>query len=53
MESIKFIDLIDLINKYLDYIDVIKDKHISLFSELSFVTNLDTNLYLEHVKKNK
>ena len=51
MESIKFIDLMDLINQYSDNFDIIKDKHLSLLSELSIVTELDTNLYLEHVKK--
>ena len=51
METIKIIDLNDLINKYLDKIDIIKDKHLSLLSELSVVLDLDTNLYLEYVKK--
>jgi glucosamine-phosphate N-acetyltransferase len=51
MDSIKFIDLMDLINKYSDNFDIIKDKHLSLLSELSIVTELDNNLYLEHVKK--
>jgi glucosamine-phosphate N-acetyltransferase len=51
MELIKIIDLNDLINKYLEKIDIIKDKHLSLLSELSVVSDLDTNLYLEHVKK--
>ena len=51
MDSIKFIDLMDLMNKYSDNFDIIKDKHLSLLSELSIVTELDTNLYLEHVKK--
>jgi glucosamine-phosphate N-acetyltransferase len=51
MESIKFIDLNELINKYFDNIDIIKDKHLSLLSELSLVSHLDTNLYLEYVKK--
>jgi len=51
MESIKFIDLMDLINQYSDNFDIIKDKHLSLLSELSVVSDLDTNLYLEHVKK--
>lgn len=37
MDSIKFIDLIDVINKYSDKIEIIRD--------------LDTNLYLDHVKK--
>ena len=50
MDSIKFIDLNDLINDYIDKIDIIKNKHLSLLSELSVVTDLDTNLYLEHVK---
>ena len=50
MDSIKFIDLNDLINDYIDKIDIIKNKHLSLLSELSMVTDLDTNLYLEHVK---
>ena len=50
MSSIKFIDLNDLINDYIDKIDIIKNKHLSLLSELSVVTDLDTNLYLEHVK---
>jgi len=51
MESIKFIDLMDLINQYSDNANIIKDKHLSLLSELSVVSDLDTNLYLEHVKK--
>ena len=51
MSSIKFIDLNELINNYSDNVDIIKDKHLSLLSELSIVTELDTNLYLEHVKK--
>ena len=51
MSSIKFINLMDLMNKYVDNFDIIKDKHLSLLSELSIVTELDTNLYLEHVKK--
>jgi glucosamine-phosphate N-acetyltransferase len=51
MESIKFIDLMDLINQYSDNFDIIKDKHLSLLSELSIVSDLDTNLYLEHVKR--
>ena len=50
MNSIKFIDLNDLINDYIDKIDIIKNKHLSLLSELSIVTDLDTNLYLEHIK---
>jgi glucosamine-phosphate N-acetyltransferase len=51
MNSIKFIDLNDLINDYIDKIDIIKNKHLSLLSELSIITELDTNLYLEQVKK--
>jgi glucosamine-phosphate N-acetyltransferase len=51
MNTIKFIDLNDLINKYSDNIDIIKDKHLSLLSELSIVSILDINLYLEYVKK--
>ena len=51
MESIKFIDLMDLINQYSDNANIIKDKHLSLLSELSIVTDLDTNLYLEHLEK--
>jgi len=51
MSSIKFIDLNELINNYSDNVDIIKDKHLTLLSELSVVSELDTNLYLEHVKK--
>ena len=51
MDSIKFINLNDLVNNYVDKIDIIKDKHLSLLSELSVVSDLDTKLYLEHVKK--
>jgi glucosamine-phosphate N-acetyltransferase len=51
MSVIKFIGLNDLINKYLENIHIIKDKHLSLLSELSIVTELDTHVYLEHVKK--
>ena len=51
MDSIKFINLMDLINDNIEHINIIKDKHLSLLSELSVVTELDTNLYLEHVKK--
>ena len=51
MESIKFIDLMDLINQYSDNFDIIKDKHLSLLSELSVVSELDTKLYLEHIKR--
>lgn len=51
MSSINFIDLNDLINDYIEKIDIIKDKHLSLLSELSVLSDLDTNLYLEHVKK--
>jgi glucosamine-phosphate N-acetyltransferase len=41
----------DLMNKYIDNFDIIKEKHLSLLSELSIVTELDNNLYLEHVEK--
>jgi len=51
MDSIKFIDLMDLMNKYIDNLDIIKEKHLSLLSELSIVTELDTNLYLENLEK--
>ena len=51
MSSIKFIDLNELINNYSDNVDIIKDKHISLLSELSVVSELDTKLYLEHLVK--
>jgi glucosamine-phosphate N-acetyltransferase len=51
MSSIKFIDLNELINNYSDNVDIIKDKHLTLLSELSVVSELDTNLYLEHIKK--
>jgi glucosamine-phosphate N-acetyltransferase len=51
MNSMNFIDLNDLINDYIDKIDIIKNKHLSLLSELSIITELDTNLYLEQVKK--
>ena len=51
MDSIKFINLMDLINDNIEHINIIKDKHLSLLSELSVVTELDTNLYLEYVKK--
>ena len=51
MSSIKFINLNELINNYSDNVDIIKDKHLSLLSELSIVSDLDTNLYLEHVKR--
>ncbi len=46
-----FIDLNDLINDYIDKINIIKNKHLSLLSELSIITELDTNLYLDQVKK--
>ena len=36
----------DLMNKYIDNFDIIKEKHLSLLSELSIVTELDNNLYL-------
>ena len=51
MSSIKFINLMDLMNKYVDNFDIIKDKHLSLLSELSVVTELDNNLYLENLEK--
>jgi len=51
MSSIKFIDLMDLINKYIDNFDIIKEKYLSLLSELSIVTELDTKMYLEHLEK--
>ena len=41
----------DLINKYSSKIDIIKDKHLNLLSELSITSHLDTPLYLENVKK--
>ena len=51
MDSIKFIDLMDLMNKYIDNFDIIKDKHLSLLSELSIVSELDTKMYLGHLEK--
>jgi hypothetical protein len=51
MNSMNFIDLNDLINDYIDKINIIKNKHLSLLSELSIITELDTNLYLDQVKK--
>jgi glucosamine-phosphate N-acetyltransferase len=51
MSVIKFIGLNDLINKYLENIHIIKDKHLSLLSELSIVTELDTHVYLDYIKK--
>jgi glucosamine-phosphate N-acetyltransferase len=41
----------DLINDNIEHINIIKDKHLNLLSELSVVSDLDANLYLEHVKK--
>ena len=51
MSSIKFINLMDLMNKYVDNFDIIKDKHLSLLSELSIVSELDTKMYLGHLEK--
>ena len=51
MTSIIFTNLLDLINKYIDIIDIIKDKHLGLLSELSIVSELDRDIYLEHIKK--
>lgn len=51
MTSIIFTSLHDLINKYIDNIDIIKEKHLGLLQELSIVTELDKNVYLEHIKK--
>lgn len=41
----------DLINEYSDKIDIIKYRHLTLLSELTVTTELDTPLYLEFVKK--
>lgn len=49
--TIKFLNLMDLINEYSDKIDTIKDKHLSLLSELSITSELDTPLYFENLKK--
>jgi len=49
--TIKFLNLMDLINKYSSKIDIIKDKHLNLLSELSITSYLDTPLYFENMKK--
>jgi len=49
--TIKFLNLMDLINKYSSKIDIIKDKHLNLLSELSITSYLDTPLYFENLKK--
>lgn len=49
--TIKFLNLMELINKYSSKIDIIKDKHLNLLSELSVTSHLNTPLYLENVKK--
>ena len=47
--TIKFLNLMDLINKYSSKIDIIKDKHLNLLSELSITSYLDTPLYFENM----
>ena len=49
--TIKFLNLMDLINEYSDKIDIIKDKHLNLLSELSITSDLNTPLYFEYLKK--
>lgn len=49
--TIKFLNLMELINKYSSKIDIIKDKHLNLLSELSVTSHLNTPLYFENVKK--
>ena len=49
--TIKFLNLMDLINEYSEKLDSIKDKHLNLLSELSITSDLDTQLYFENLKK--
>lgn len=42
-------NLLDLINKYPNNVDTIKEKYLNLLSELTVTTNLDTNIFLEKI----
>lgn len=50
MPIIKYLNLIELINSFPENIDIIKQKHLLLLSELTSVTDLERNIYLEYVK---
>lgn len=51
MSEIKFIPLIDLLNKYPQHIELIKDKYLKLLSELTFISYIDNSLFKKNVER--
>jgi glucosamine-phosphate N-acetyltransferase len=49
MIIIKYAKLIDLINEWPHNIDIIKEKYLSLLSELTITTDLDTNIFYKKI----
>jgi len=50
MTKYESITLIDLINQYPNNIDVIKCKYLNLLSELTIISLMDTNIFLEKIR---
>ena len=49
--TVKYNKLSFLIERFPDYIEIIKDSYLELLSELTEVSKLDTPVFLENVKK--
>jgi glucosamine-phosphate N-acetyltransferase len=51
MSEIKYIQLIDLIEKNPEYIDKIKEQYLFLMSELTLTTYIETDLFIRNVER--
>ena len=49
--TVKFNKLSVLIERFPDYIEIIKDSYLELLSELTEVSKLDTTVFLENIQK--
>ena len=49
--TVKFNKLSVLIERFPDYIEIIKDSYLELLSELTEVSKLDTSVFLENIQK--
>ena len=49
--TVKYNKLSVLIERFPDYIEIIKDSYLDLLSELTEVSKLDTSIFLENIQK--
>ena len=51
MSEIKYIQLLELLNDYPESVELIKYKYLSLLSELTFTSNIDTSIFETNIAR--